>query len=52
MIDAHMDALRLIPAGRVRGDGGPVGREITVELAHAICKFDLEHDSIDHAPLH
>lgn len=43
VIAVHMDALRLIAADRVRGDGGQVGREITEELARAVLKFDLEH---------
>lgn len=43
VIAAHMDALRLVAAGQVRGDGGPVGREITEELARAVRKFDLEN---------
>lgn len=42
VIAVHMDALRLIAAERVRGDGGQVGREITEELARAVRKFDLE----------
>lgn len=43
VIAVHMDALRLIAAERVRGDGGPIGREITEELARAVRKFDLEY---------
>ncbi len=43
VIALHMDALRLIAAERIRGDGGQVGREITEELARAVRKFDLEH---------
>lgn len=42
VIAVHMDALRLIAAERVRGDGGQVGREVMEELARAVQKFDLE----------
>lgn len=39
LIDAHVDSLKVVMQQRIKGDGGPVGRELLESLAQAKRKY-------------
>lgn len=41
LIKAHIDAMRAVISGRVKGDGGAIGKELSAGLNQAIEKFNL-----------
>jgi len=40
IIKAHIDAMNAVIKGRVRGDGGDIGRALTKSLEEAIAKYE------------
>lgn len=41
LVKAHVDAMKAVIAGRIRGDGGEIGTELTQSLHKAIEKYEL-----------
>lgn len=43
LVKSHVDAMKAVIVGRVKGDGGQVGKELTESLHKAIDKFQSVH---------
>ena len=39
IVNAHIDAIRAVVAGKIQGDGGRTGRELRLVLEGAIAKY-------------